>query len=781
METAAALDALLTHEAELEQHATELTAALVHGSEATIKLRRRLRSQVKEGGQIELDQELRGALDEHLVTSLERWNALTTAYAALEAQARTTFEEELPQRRQALYEIAGGTRFQEALWFSSPHLLERGLHSYLAKPNFRTRPARVRRIERQLITYLQRLCAKNDTNSFFGPLNFGDSASEQGTALPGPGMKHIQRRQAYLAHWGVVALAEIISKDPGVQPFLRPHISPLCRLELAHDRAIVAETTTIPLSAVRRELLAQIDGSRTVAAIADALQRPQVNVIQELERLARAFMVVLQIEVSVVDPFPLNWLQLWIAALPPDCTRRDHWAAALHELREMQDRFGPASFDQRRAILAALETRFTALTGLEARRGEGQLYADRLLLHEDALGGMSPLSLGPGWAAELHAQLAPVLDLWAAHGCATHEALQAHSATLLRPLMAQESIPLLQLLRQPGVQDTVFTPPPTSWQEAVTTFVAQHVQQRVIALDDAVLPPVDAAALERWPLITSPDIMVLARDLDGLRAGEFQIVVGECHDTLMIWGWPLYFHPERAAVEAAAQRLIDATRGAERLACIIPARRTKIAPFEYPGLTIEMLVASDRPPEERVPVSQVTATLADGRPTLQTAGQPRIRLYNGEIALPVHSMFALPRVVPFRIDTGTHTPRLTLGKVVVQRERWTMRREDLLPQSYAGTSFELMRAVMRAARRLGLPRYLFARVPDERKPLLIDCHNYFLLEMLHDRLAPGAPLVLHEMLPSPDQLWLRDGQDAFCAELRLSAFHVPEDAAHARS
>jgi hypothetical protein len=290
-----------------------------------------------------------------------------------------------------------------------------------------------------------------------------------------------------------------------------------------------------------------------------------------------------------------------------------------------------------------------------------------------------------------------------------------------------------------------------------------------VELDVSALPPVDRAVLARAPLVTSPDIMLLARDEEALRAGDFQVVLAECHDTLMIWGWPLSFHAQRRTVEAAARDLLRGVSGGRQLANVLASKRVKIVPFEYPGPTIEMLATSEKAPEERIAAAEVCTAVEDGQPVLDAPGWPRLALYNGELPTLAHAMFAVPRVVSPRLSLGAHTPRILLGKAVVQREQWCVPRETLLPGVYQGASFELLRDFWRAARRLDLPRYLFARTPGERKPVLVDRYNYFLLELLEYLLPKGADVTLSEMLPAPDQLWLRGENGSFCAELRLSA------------
>lgn len=172
-----------------------------------------------------------------------------------------------------------------------------------------------------------------------------------------------------------------------------------------------------------------------------------------------------------------------------------------------------------------------------------------------------------------------------------------------------------------------------------------------------------------------------------------------------------------------------------------------------------------------VPVAEVSAEVAGGRPVLTAPGVGRIGLYNGELHALPHRVFAPPRVVPPPpVETGVHTPRLRLPGVVLQRERWRLPRAELFPGSHTGDSPELLRDYRAAARRFGIPRYVFARVAGDRKPILVDAGNWFLLQLLYHHVPPGGEVVLTEMLPGPDQLWLRGAAGRFCAELRMVAY-----------
>lgn len=710
------------------------------------------------------------ALPETLRTLLLRRDALLEQLSASRTAAGEIFLQEVAERRAVLRELAEQPLFQEAVWLSSPQMFQYGLQGYLQDWNPEKRPADVRRVERQLFSYLQRFCAKNETASFFGPLNYGDFSPPAGQSEGAPGAEHLLRREAFLAYWGVLDLAEALAADPALRPSLQPRLSPLCHCDLSTRRITLPGGRSSPLSAQEVQILQQVNGERTLQEIARAIQGTVETVWAGLGRLLQARLLGLRPEPPVTRVRPLEWLIDWVAQLPAACSSRTRWLNVLAGIKGLQESFARATFPQRREILAQLEEQMQALCGGPVRRGGGQMYADRLLLYEECVGGLSPLALGPNCAGELQRQLAPVLDLYAAHACAVHAQLTATGRALLLEHSPDGVLPWLDLLGKLRDRQVVIQLTPV--QQALLSQLDGQAEQQVVEIDiPACLARVQASQ-GRQMLLTSPDVMLLARDRQAIWAGDFRVVLGECHDTLMIWGWATSFHSQSARVAEEAAAFLARVRGPQLLANVLASKRVKIVPFEYPGPTIEVATASEKPAYQRIPLAAVSTLLEDGQPRLQAPGWPGFTLYNGELPTLAHSLFAPPRVVPPQISLGRHTPRLTYQKIVLQREQWCLRREELLPGVYQGTSFALLLDVWRAARRLHLPRYLYARVKGERKPVLIDRANSFSLELLAYLLRAEEEITLVEALPGPQDLWLRDATGSYCAELRLSMGYV---------
>lgn len=100
------------------------------------------------------------------------------------------------------------------------------------------------------------------------------------------------------------------------------------------------------------------------------------------------------------------------------------------------------------------------------------------------------------------------------------------------------------------------------------------------------------------------------------------------------------------------------------------------------------------------------------------------------------------------------------------RVSWASRRRAMKTQHFVGAR--------RWAADVGLPRFVFVRVPGELKPFFVDLDSLTYVNVPAGRLRRAAgspePVVVSEMLPGPDELWLPDAAGRrYGAELRVVA------------
>lgn len=120
----------------------------------------------------------------------------------------------------------------------------------------------------------------------------------------------------------------------------------------------------------------------------------------------------------------------------------------------------------------------------------------------------------------------------------------------------------------------------------------------------------------------------------------------------------------------------------------------------------------------------------------------------------------------------THWPRFVCGRTVIFRERWTFGEGDWpapVPGGRLLGEAEFFLELARWRRRHDLPRHVFVHSVAEPKPRYIDLDSPALIAQFQ-RAAAAEPASLRgslqvtEMLPSPEELWIRTEEGRYATE-----------------
>jgi thiopeptide-type bacteriocin biosynthesis protein len=121
-------------------------------------------------------------------------------------------------------------------------------------------------------------------------------------------------------------------------------------------------------------------------------------------------------------------------------------------------------------------------------------------------------------------------------------------------------------------------------------------------------------------------------------------------------------------------------------------------------------------------------------------------------------------------------PRVTAGRLVLSRARWTIRGERLSAFKEARGD-ERFRALRALAGELGLPRFVSLAEGDKELPL--DLENVLSVEALASLVKEQADLTLNELFPSPDELCCSGSEGRFVHEIVVPLLRAPAAAAPA--
>lgn len=695
----------------------------------------------------------------------------------------------------AIRRTAGESAFREAVTWQNPGLIHDCLDKAVAGE---PRNVRGRGHEQTIATYLQRYTLKNDTVGFFGPVGWARIGPEDSGVTARPEPELLANRTVYFESWTIDAVADVIAARPEVWPWLRPRVSPSTVVAGSTVRLPFRKPINLTPSEVR--VLGRCDGQRSVRDIAgDPLDPAVVGTLLRLRELG-----VVRIDLGVhLVPWPEHELlaQLDTIADPAVRARAREPVDAMVRAR---DTLSAAGGDPDRLIRAMQELTdlFSGLTGRAATRRSGVTYAGRTLVYEDTTRA-GEVHVGRRVTDALAASLGPILDsaVWLAN--TVGQRYKAKALAVLDREVARTgrpSMPLLQLLTSlmpelarlaaggagSEIVDEVEAELQERWRrviglpyEAFGATHAHHVTGAEIA-ERAAREFATTAPLWSNARTHSPDLMIVASGPEALAAGDVDLVLGELHAATNTLETTFFLkqHPEPARLTAAAKAI-----GFTRRFFTIPrldspqttTRMSRAAELMLPGYTYMCIGAETFVPPAGATVVSVLDLVAerDGPDLVvrHRTGGPARYPFLEVIGEPLSGM-ASNAFHPF--GGGRHCPRITIDRLVVGRESWT------LPASEADWAFvkdeKTRYAGARHWRRAnGLPERVFVRVDVEKKPMAADFRSLPLVNLLAKSIRRTAEsgvgeVTVTEMLPDAERLWLRDAEGrGYTAELRIMA------------
>jgi hypothetical protein len=631
--------------------------------------------------------------------------------------------------------------------------------------------ARERSMMRRIYLYLQRLAAKNETTSFFGPLVHGtvDAAAGEppagGEVIDdvrfGPATDSgVVETKAFMAFWAVCALARRMAADPPVGSMIPVTRITACRID---GRVLtLADGRKIRLTADQERLLTAVDGYRPAAAVAEAAGLPSAQASDWLARFELLGVVRTWPEPASTAVQPFEQLRADASAFGAGTG----WPQRLTVLESRMGEYAAADgHERRRAALGALESEFTQLSGADPRRSGGKMYADRLVAYLEARGDLSPVRLGSGLAGFIERQLTPVLDVGARHGELLHQAHQELAMAVLREAGVPR-MPYDEFIRRTSTAAADgalrdYLGQAEEFKAALAALVQSRTSDESCTLEPSDLLPF--AGSRRSPGFASPDLLI-RRGADGP-----VLVLGEVHPYVFAWGSQELFCPDPEGLRESFAADLSPWGGTAALATVVRRRRHKgLVTESFPGRFVEVTAVATRERERTVPITGLFVEAIEDRVALLGADGELV-LYAGEDDHPHLLAFAPPPVSRFPpVWLGDRAPRITVGSLVAQRAAWRLRPAELT--GARPTSAACFSAAQGTRALRGLPRWVYAHVPSEPKPLCVDLDSPLAVEALASVIRAGAPgpVTAREMLPEPETLWLRSGGRFVTSELRLA-------------
>lgn len=655
-------------------------------------------------------------------------------------------------------------------------LLGRGADEWTQQSS---RNSRARDRERRLLLYLQRVCAKNDTYSAFGPSAWGNVRIDKPLAVSSPASA-VSRRDTFLERWTAHTVAAAMNADPEIRAELSPRLHPNGRIE--GDKLIFTDTgETAPLESDTVALLNRCNGKKP----AHSLGVPHAA----LEDLAQRDILRWEMEVPALEPHAFSVLISEVRQWR-DSAVRARWLQSIEDIARLPLDFARAG--ETPARVKIMEEARQRLQDLGGARASAQrfLYTASNPIAEECF-RESAFEIPEAMTDNLARDAAPWVDLWRDTYAFVASRVAAGLRNLFQTAPIQNgAVPLAlylkhcEMRKMPLTSHGIAALAHIAFQEVKGAFrkeVEQRADHAELALSEHDCHFIRRNfAYEKFDEYTYPsaDLQISARSTAEAAAGNYQWIVSELHSPVALlhhcfyWSCPDPAQLARALASTAFGQpafhygffAADFTAHTTlRLIDALPELINFVAP--QPGKSHWNIVP---PAEAEVYIDEQTGDVCVRKRDSSE--------YLGSFA---RSWLISVGIHPFYFGGLPHTPRLRCGRVIVQRRSWTVTVEELPPGNYTGVSRDLVLEVERLRAVKDWPRYVYIRPSEQAlrrsgaegrdkdtKPVFIDLESYLFLEIFYRWLTKAGELEITEMLPDPDHLLWREADGRRTFELR---------------
>ncbi|MDQ6810014.1 MAG: lantibiotic dehydratase family protein [Verrucomicrobiota bacterium] len=707
------------------------------------------------------------------------WDAAAEV-ASAEATLDSALQRELKDARTSLLESARTVLPAYLVFVDSALRTRLTAQSSEAGVGLPARNKQARAHERHLLLYLQRVAAKNDSLSAFGPEGWGTVAeAPRGFALsPSPG---IAQRHAFLERWTAHGAAAALNADPSVRAELPPRIHPAGRIE--GDQFVSDESEeTIALDPATIDLLDRCDGKTPAHSLGVSLDT--------LRALAQRKILRWEVEVPAMEPYAFDTLVADVTSWN-DPELRGRWLDSLAPIAALPAKFAATTDTAERIeIIAEAERRLDQL-GVARKGADRFLYSAGNPIGEECI-RQCDLSIGRELLDEVATDGAPWIDLW--RDCYAFAASRV--AAGLRALL--ESAPRrdgtisfaaflrhCEMMKAPlpgramvGLAHGAFSEIKAAFREHFAN--RTDAEEWSLTADDChfVRNKFDYARFDEYTY-PSADLQLAATSASAVERGDYQWILAELHPPIALLHHGFYWScPDKPALNRALASTVHGQPSFHFgfFAADFTATTTVRNLDAMPDLT--SFLASQRSQPRWRTISPADADVVvdpatgDVGLSARTSGEYLGSLARGAWVIPLGFH-------PFLFSLGTHTPRLRCGKVIVQRRSWTVALAEFPPGKYSGISRDLVLATERLRAQKNWPRYVYIRPTEQAlrrsgaegrdkdtKPVFVDFESYLFLEIFHRWLTKAGELEVTEMLPAPEHLLWQEADGRHTFELR---------------
>ena len=491
-----------------------------------------------------------------------------------------------------------------------------------------------------------------------------------------------------------------------------------------------------------------------------------------------------RLQVPALEPYAFDVLCDDVATWAEPA--REKWTSILRPIADLPRKFAAANkTDERRSILAEATSHLQVL-GAHSKEGSRFLYSATNPIAEECFRECG-FTIDPDLIGQVAVDAAPWIDLWRDSYAFTASRVASGLRRIFeKTANGRQGVSMPVFFQACAEANLPLTGP------GLVALAAMAFQEVKAAVRNQLLPHADDEEYELTPedcqivrrqfeypqfdeyTYPSADLQLSATSVEAVARGDYQWMLAELHPPVALLHHGGYWScPDKNGLSEALVRTVAGK----------PNFHFGFFAADFTSHTTVRLF-------DALPNHSYFVAPQRGNPKWRTIAPDQAEVFvdeTGDVGLRKNSdheylgSFARAWVIPlgfhpFQFSIGPHTPRLRCGRVIVQRQTWVVRLDEMPPGDYTGISRDLVVAIEQLRTQKNWPRYVYVRPTEQAlrrsgaegrdkdtKPVFIDLESYLFLEIFYRWLVKAGELEVTEMLPDPDHLvWQEpDGRRTF--------------------
>jgi hypothetical protein len=688
------------------------------------------------------------------------------------------------EKRKILFELISDSLFLEAVYTSSPDSYLR-IKSLINKGSKLQINGRNRQHLRMAWSYIQRFYTKNDTVSFFGPLSwseFSNNIDYVSIKKKKESPNWLLERKFFFEHWIIQCIADKVSNDIFFKDLIPLSLDN--SILLKEDSLVFSNGLIKGLNEMQLHTIQLIDRGYNKKDIEKKLKNNFDGALINdfIELLESKKIVNSKILVPTVLKKPEVWLINYLKEIRSG-QKDNKWIKVIDNLIKIQDKLQRSqNLENKIDTMKELESYIDENLGDFEKRQKGGMYIGKFFVYEDCLRNFE-LIIGREIKNKITKSTLPLFNVFRTLANSINKELHDHYLKIFNnegneKLSIEKTFAIIS-----KENERIYTDIISKYKDIISSFWKIQVSaDEVLMLKstdfDLLLDKIKNANIHFeedcfGANFHSIDFFLAATSYDGIKNGDYEIIIGEIHPSVFLVSQPVAypFCPQSEKMKEDVNNLLKPYK----MICVDHPSTYQRSNMNW--LDVDNLYEITPSNQSSRVSSANTLKTKDLKILEQNQKLIVEEQLNGRIEDYATVFPHLFNKIMFELSSvvlgGELENEIYLEDILIKRKSWRIDEEicvELAKLTLPTENLDNFNKIDSWRKSKNISQYTFVKIEKEIKPIFVDFKNPFSLDLMIKKLNDKKFFTISEMRPHPSELFCADERGSFLFEVRANLY-----------